>query len=259
LAFPPEEFSNVLGPNLDNPFPLGVLTFWGAHSTWGHDEVNDIVNNSGGLYPNAFWLSLEGFNIRTLGVKEPSIPSINFPGFTAISRGPAFETDNPDTPQLIRFTYDVLITSDALSAFPATDATPGLVTSSFTIGRNTIPAETVFSFAAKGSPYFVNVLPTPNPANENAPWLSADLRVFTASPGYAESSGDLNYKPVNVPLAPTFTTETNQAAFDYISSLVPWLNTQYGNPSGIDPFDVTRPKRRFHWCVISYSHSAFSR
>jgi len=34
--------STISGPNLDNPYPLGSLSFWGVKNTYGRDEVTDI-------------------------------------------------------------------------------------------------------------------------------------------------------------------------------------------------------------------------
>jgi hypothetical protein len=72
------------------------------------------------------------------------------------------------------------------------------------------------------------VISTPNPSDENQPYLSADLRVFTGTP---------THKPAPVPGGPTFATNDTSGAYGYITSLIPWLNKNYGDPTGIDPFD----------------------
>jgi hypothetical protein len=48
-----------------------------------------------------------------------------------------------------------------------------------------IPATTEFFFTAGAAPYFTNVVPSDpaHPTELNVPWLSEDLRVFTATPG----------------------------------------------------------------------------
>jgi len=230
-AYPPAQVSIVPGPNPDNPWPLGLLTFWGAKDTWGSDEVTDILNNFGGFYPTAFWLVLEGFNKQVAGAVTPANPLIAFPGVTAVLDPTKiiYESSNPKVPQRIRFPYDIIFGPDVLGGFPAKDETAAEVTSSITILGKTIPALGEFFFVAGANPYFTNVLPNPNPANDNAPYLSGDLRVFTATP-------ILNSNPV--PNAPSFSMDNTQGAYDYISSLIPWLNENHGDPSKPDPFDA---------------------
>jgi hypothetical protein len=229
-AFPPNQISNIPGPNGDNPWPLGSLTFWGAKDTWGSDEVTDIINNSGGLYPMAFWLVLEGFNKQVAGSVTPSNPVIAFPGVHALldTNNIVYESSNPKVPQRIRFPYNLIFDPSIYPAFPTTGETPALVTSSINLLGTDFPTTGEFFFVAGANPYFTNVLPNPNPANDNAPYLSGDLRVFTATPA-------LNDTPV--PNAPPFSTEGTQGAYDYISGLIPWLNQNHGDPSRPDPFD----------------------
>ena len=230
-AFPADQYSTIPGPNPDNPWPLGSLTFWGAKDTWGSDEVADIISNSGGLYPTAFWLVLEGLNKQVAGSTTPSNPVIDFPGVTVLldTNNIVYESNNPKVPQRIRFPYNIIFNSAASAAFPAVGETAAQVTSSINILGINIPAFGEFFFVAGANPYFTNVLPNPNPANDNAPYLSADLRVFTATPAL---SG------IPVPNAPPFSTDSIQGAYDYISALIPWLNANHGDPSKPDPFDA---------------------
>ena len=183
-AFPQDQLSNIPGPNPDNPWPLGSLTFWGAKDTWGSDEVTDIINNSGGLYPTAFWLVLEGFNKQVAGSVTPSNPVVAFPGVTVLldTNNIVYESSNPKVPQRIRFPYNIIFNTAVLAGFPATGETAVQVTSSINILGTNIPALGEFFFVAGANPYFTNVLPNPNPANDNFPYLSGDLRVFTATP-----------------------------------------------------------------------------
>jgi len=233
-AFPPDEQSSIPGPNPDNPFPLGSLTVWGLKDTWGQNEVNDIVTNSGGTYQGAFWLMLQGFSQRTVGNILPTIPTINFTDVTALldPNSAIYETTNDKIPQNIRFGYDVHFTSGTVTAFPATGETPAALTSAIKILGTSFPALADFFFIGGPNPYFVNVLQLPNPADENAPWLSTDLRVFQTCPG-ANGAG---YQPVPGTNAPTFDTDSESAAYQYITDLIPWLNSKYGNPGSTDPF-----------------------
>ena len=71
------------------------------------------------------------------------------------------------------------------------------------------------------------------------PWLSEDLRVFTATPG-APPAAQYQYP---VPGGPKFVENSTGGAFDftgaysYIQALLEHLNGTYGDPSGMDPFD----------------------
>ena len=228
--FPPNEASTVPGPNPDNPWPYGLLTFWGEKNTWGLDEVTDMVHSSSGTYPDGFWLMLEGFNKQVTGSATPSAPTVEFTGTTTSldPAGIAYESTNPLVPQRIRYPYDVDFASSALGAFPSSGETPAAVKTAISLSGGTFPANSEFFFIAGADPYFTNVLPNPNPEDENAPYLSADLRVFSATPG-------LDRHPV--PGAPSFSTDTFDGAYTYIQSLLGWLNTHHGDPSQPDPFD----------------------
>jgi hypothetical protein len=233
-AFPPDQLSTIPGTNLDNPWPLGSLSFWGVKDTWGHDEASDLINTSGGTYPNGFWLMLEGFNRQVTGSATPSTPLVAFTGVTTSldPTGIAYESSNLYAPQRIRYPYDVTFASASLPAFPSSGETPAAVTSSISLLGTTFPALSEFFFIAGADPYFTNVLPNPNPADENAPYLSADLRVFTATPG-------INQQPV--PGAPPFpsTSDNTGGAYTYIQSLIGYLNQHFGDPNQTDPFDPT--------------------
>src|SRR5678815_910994 len=76
-AYPESSVSAIPGPNFDNPFPLAMLSFWVDKSTFGRDEVQDIINVSGGRVDNAFWLILEGFNINTYNSIAPTITAFS--------------------------------------------------------------------------------------------------------------------------------------------------------------------------------------
>jgi len=52
--------------------------------------VTDVVTSGGGVFPNAFWLVVEGFNRQTLGAAAPSLSGValGFPGI-AITPNPS--------------------------------------------------------------------------------------------------------------------------------------------------------------------------
>lgn len=259
-AFPPNLVSSVPDPIPDDPWPLGSLTFWGVKNTYGHDEAQDLLNKTGGLYTNGFSLALEGFSRRVLGSNTPSIPAVAFGGVTTQPDATPiyYESDNLLVPQRILFAYDVKFTNGSLGNFPASGETPAAVTSSMinVLGQN-FPANTEFFFTAGADPYFTNVLPNvipaqgSTPAQGNVPWLSEDLRVFTATPGQPGGqipvpSPQYVAPPQNpVPAgAPPFVEHSVGGSFDtngaynYIQALLKYLNGGFSDPNKVDPFDV---------------------
>jgi hypothetical protein len=243
-AYPPDQVASIPGSNPDDPWPLGSLSFAGAKNTWGKDEVTDIINNSGGLYPDAFYLMLEGFNRQVVGSAKPNTPTVAFGGTTTSldlsGVGILYETTNPYVPQRIRFPYNMKFTSSGIGPWPASGETPAAVDTWIAILGLKIPATTEFFFLAGADPYFTNVQPDPaNPSDVNVPWLSEDLRVFTATPG-APPASQYQYP---VPGGPQFVEHSVggnydvQGAYTYIQALLLHLNKNYGNPQGKDPFD----------------------
>lgn len=246
-AFPPDEVASVPDPNPDNPWPIGILSFAGAKNTWGKDEVADIVANSGGVYPDAFYLMLEGFNRQVAGSATPENPTVAFGGTTtsldAAGVGILYQTTNPYVPQRIAYPYNMNFASAGLGPWPASGQTPAAVQTSMTILGLSIPAMTEFFFLAGADPYFTNVQPDPgSPNSVNVPWLSEDLRVFTATPG-APPASQYQYP---VPGGPQFVEHSAGGAYDvegaytYIQALLLHLNQAYGNPQGRDPFDPSQ-------------------
>lgn len=144
----------------------------------------------------------------------------------------------------------------ALGTFPAKGQPPipAQGSASITVLGTQFPATPEFFFLAGADPYFTNVQRNPSlgPGNQEAPWLSQDLRVFTATPGQPGNQipvpSPQYIAPPQSPLppgAPSF-VENNaygdydiQGAYNYITSLIGHLNKYYGDPSKVDPFDVS--------------------
>jgi hypothetical protein len=242
VAYPPDQVANIPGPNVDDPWPIGVLSFVGSKNTWGHDEILDIIAN-GGTYPDGIYLALDGFSKNVVAGGVPSVPSIAFGGTTAATTAtpPAifYQSPNPKVPQQIVFTYDVNF-AQPLGTFPATGETPAAVNSSITVLGTSWPAVTEFFFLAGADPYFTNVVQDPtDPTALTVPWLSEDLRVFTATPS-ALPAAKYQYP---VPGGPQFIEHSSgvgnfdfNGAYNYVQALLLYLNQNYGNPSGVDPF-----------------------
>jgi hypothetical protein len=217
--------STITTGNLDNPFPLGILSFWVDKSTFGRDEVTDVIASaSNGTFPNAFWLVLEGFNINTfnsfgLGSPVLSGPFNNLPGISIVndSSGVQFEIPtNTRIPQRIRFPFDIRFTNATLNAFPNPGANPveEVLNAIINVGGNPLPgaaALTEFELVSGADPYFTSV----NPAQNNEFWLSQDLRVFTATPGI---------NPAPVAGAPAFPSDSFAGAYSYIQNVLAFLN-----------------------------------
>ena len=240
-VFPPDQTASIPGPNTDDPWPIGLLSFVGAKNTWGHDEINDIVTH-GGTYPDGLYLALDGFSLNIVGGSQPALPSIAFGGVTAAlsSHTPNVyhQSANPKVPQQILFAYDVKF-ANPLGTFPASGETPAAVASSITMLGSNLSALTEFFFLAGANPYFTNVVQDPaNPGQLTVPWLSEDLRVFTATPG-APPFAQYQYP---VPGGPQFVENSVGGAFDfdgayaYIQALLLHLNQNYGDPTSVDPF-----------------------
>ncbi|MDQ1700223.1 MAG: hypothetical protein QOG34_2086, partial [Frankiaceae bacterium] len=227
-AYPNPTGNSIPGPNVDNPFPLGTLTWITTKNTFGHDEVlTSLGSATPGRFPNAVALALDGFNGQVLGSNTPAT-SIAAPGFAGLTFPPdapaQFMSTNHLIPQRITFPYDALFSSSSLSSFPASGVETRELDGTITLAGRAFNANTNLTFDAAGDPFFTNV----NPAAGNVFWLSQDLRVFTATPG-------LNDHPVAS--GPAFTADSYDGAYGYLQALLGWLNSTYSNPSGTDPFD----------------------
>jgi len=212
------------------------LYFVTDKSTFGKDEVNDAIGNSGGRFSNAFWLVLEGFTINQIAIDRPSpIEPVlsgafkNLSGISLIAGSPEYERPGElNTPQRIRFPFDIRFTSSILAAFPSSGVLQEPLSAAITIGGKSFTAQTLFELVAGADPYFTDV----DPAQNNVFWLSRDLRVFTATPGQN-----------NVPVAggPVFGSDNVSGAFSYIQNLINHLNSNFSNPAGTDLFDSVLP------------------
>lgn len=232
------------GPNLDNPYPLGLLSFWVDKSTFGRDEVQDAINTSGGAFRDAFWLVAEGFSADSFGALGVAISALTgsftaIPGVTiARSTTPIDFEDpgNPKVPQRIRIAYDITFTAASVAAFPAAGThTPDekVLRASLTAGGATLggsDAVAVFELVPGADPYFTNI----DPAQNNVFWLSQDIRVFTAVPGQ---------NAVTVAGGPAFGSDSVAGAFSYVQQLLAHLNSTYSNPAGTDPFATVLPSQ----------------
>lgn len=193
-------------------------------STFGVDEVNDMIGSPlAGTYTDCFWVILEGFTPNQLGTTPLSIGGTlqSFADIGSITQDgpPVFENPAaPDLPQRIRFAFNIKFIST--SHFPTTTGSQlqETVTASITVGGTPLTAAADFELIAGADPYFTNVDP-----NNNAFYLSQDLRVFSAA------DGDV------ILGSTTFSNDPN----DSIQRLLNYLNTTdaYTVPSSPDPLN----------------------
>jgi Pro-kumamolisin, activation domain len=219
-------------------FQVPSLQFWVTKSTFGVDEVTDTK-----YWPNAFALVLEGFAPFQL----PTFPAVSFSGaFTAVpgvtispnSSGPQWQDASLSyTAQRLEFPFDITFTAGSLAAFPAAGSAPTeeLLQASVTPLEQTLTADTVLELVGGADPYFTNI----DPNAENPFWLSQDLRVFVATPGI---------NPVPVASGPVFNTADPTAldpaaAYGYIQQLITYLNANFSDPTGTDPFAGAVPQQ----------------
>ena len=220
------------GPNHDDPFPLALASFVVDKSTFGKDEVTDVLaSSSHGAFPNALWFVLEGFNRQVLGGATASLsgPATTLTGVTLPADAVGAQFERPAdmlAPQRVRFPFDIDFANSALALFPAPSGAPvtTLLNGSINVLGKPFAAATELEFVGGADPYFTNV----DPAQGNVSWLSQDLRVFTATPS-------LNGTPV--PGGPAFGPDSFAGAYSYIQSLITYLNGTYNDPNGTDPFN----------------------
>jgi hypothetical protein len=217
--------STIVTGNLDDPFPLGILSFWVDKSTFGRDEVTDVIaSSSHGGFDNAFWLVLEGFNIanfNALGIGAPTLSgpfsTLSGVSIAANAAGPEFEDPtNTTIPQRIRFPYDVTFQTGALASFPNAGQPPVFeeLDGAASVGGNPLrgaSAATEFELVGGADPYFTNI----DPAQDNVFYLSQDLRVFTATPAISSTP---------VAGGPAFTDDSFAGAYSWIQAALGYLN-----------------------------------
>ena len=129
--------------------------------------------------------------------------------------------------QRVRFPFDVKFTSSALALYPAKGNPPvgELLNGSVTVLGTAFTASTLLQLLFGANPYFANV----DPNQGNVSWLSQGLRVFTATPS-------VNNTPV--PGGPVFGADGFDGAYTYIQALLAYLNANFSNPAGVDPFSA---------------------
>jgi hypothetical protein len=218
--------------------PVGTLEFWVDKNTFGKDEVQDVINTNAGKWEEAFWLVIEGYSKTSFNALHVTVPAptgsfANIPGVT-ITQNPTIVYENganPDDQQRIRIAFDITFTTAALGQFPASGSQIYQLDAFIATDGGkvaTTDASADFELVAGADPYFTNI----DPAQQNVFYLSQDLRVFTATPAQ-------NAHPV--PGGPEFTSDSINGAFTYVQDLLAYLNNNFKDPAGPDPFDSVLP------------------
>jgi hypothetical protein len=238
-VYPSSSRATIGGTNPENPFPIAEVSFYAQKNTFGKDEAQDIIDHQGGLVSSAFWVVIDGLSkqaFQDLGVQVGSFTGA-FAGLQGVTISPnptGAEFQNgvhAKSPQRIRIPYDITLSSQLMSQFPSTgvssplDLSTTLTSSSTTVSGSSATMD--FELIAAGDPYFANI----DPAQNNQPYLSQDLRVFGAVPA-------VNNVPF--PGGPTFGTDSVAGAYAYIQALLAYLNgtPAFTNPAGTDPFSL---------------------
>jgi hypothetical protein len=227
----------------DDMFPIALTSFWANKDTFGKAEVRDIIKNHGGVWPQAFWVVVDGFSeasFNALGITVDTFTG-SFANLSGIEIIPNLAIDyenaaSPSAPQRIRIPFDIKFSSTALTHFPASGSTQYDLATALSANGTAVAGSstsTKFELVAGADPYFTNIDTTPgDPNRNNAFYLSQDLRVFTATPG-------LNNLPV--PGGPAFGTDSVAGAYTYLQDLLTFLNSNFTDPNGTDPFNGVLP------------------
>ena len=120
----------------------------------------------------------------------------------------------------------------ALAEFPTSGSQTYALSAFLETDGNQVQASdsaALFELVAGADPYFTNI----DPGQGNVFYLSQDLRVFTATPGK-------NATPV---AGGPFASDSIAGAFGYVHDLLAWLNLNFSNPSGPDPFSTVVPEQ----------------
>ena len=235
----------IPGPVIDDPFPLAFASFINNKDTYGKDEVQDIIANHGGVFSKAFFIQIDGFSKNSFLANNiqvaPFTGAFTHEAGVTITLNPDIDFENatqPQAPQRIRVPFDVTFTTAALADFPATAFRQDDLSTFLTAGGAKIvgsDASTLIELVAGADPSFQNIDTTAGDPNQNnAFFLSQDLRVFTATPA-------LNNTPV--PGGPVFGADSITGAFQYTQALLTYLNANFSDPAGADPFNTALPNQ----------------
>lgn len=241
----------------DDPFPIAVLEFISLKTWFGRDEVVNAIADPtrNGVYTDVIWLQLQGVSRNLMGSTFPVLsgPALSFAPGNIVSfddtKGIQFEKPNSIfIPQKILFPYNVSFSQASIADFPPGDVggfgpSPKVLQLNAALSELGLKLEALIdlTFSFGENPYFVNLVDItpanspPSQTNLNPWYLSQDLRVFTATP-------EIDQRPVKgstIHASPPIfaaTDANNAGAYQYLQNLLKYLNTEYSDPNGNDPF-----------------------
>ncbi len=241
------------------------LSFLMGRSSWGENEVSAAAAPGGlgvlgapspAAYPNSFWLVLEGAWPNLIGNGVPKLGGsfMELRGVTVRVGSPQYEIPSEtETIQRIFFPCDVTFDVSSLGfesdggVFPESGKMRQFsltATGTVALGDQIFPlsASCDLTLVAGLNPRFANA----DPSRPNLFSASEDLRVFTVTPGINdEPIAGLN--PSTAPALKVSSTSYSAgdeaswdtaAGFAYIQALLAYLNANYNDPSGPDPFAI---------------------
>jgi hypothetical protein len=163
------------------PFISRAITFELDRDHYGQDEIDAARSPSGSVVPTAFWVVVDGFTARELGITGPGSTAVGPPVLFSPSTGvhatctTLDSTDSafpPDGLQRFRFGYDVDFGLDdsAFTSFPGDQETLTLTTS-----FKGMPAAAQVVFMKQPDPYILQ--------GAQRWWLSRDIRLIQVAEG----------------------------------------------------------------------------
>jgi hypothetical protein len=205
----------------DDPFPIAIVSL-GGKNTFGNDKASDIYHNQGGLVKDGLWVEVTGFSKNSFNALKVTADN-NFTGsfaslgvvITGSSEGPRFQAGISDwAPQTVMIPYDLTLQQPFLNASPGSYTLTGTLDftdnftdpSSPTVKQVTGDTNSMqFEIIAGADPFFQNQDVNQN----NYPYLSQDLRVFTATPAKTPVPIPAAQPSATASLEPTSTSRTS--------------------------------------------------
>ena len=203
-----------------------------SKNTFGSQEVNQTL-----IWPAAFSLVLDGFSLSQV-TQNPPVFSGSFITSTGVKIPPTIphqELGGSDNAlQRITFLFDIHFPPNPNSYFPGigNTSTLSLVATLQTSVPGTPPltATAQFELIAGADPFVLNVSQT----FQNPWYLSQDLRVLTVCP-QVDSTPVVTWQQMSSNLYDT------AAAFNYVQTLITYLNDNFSDPTQADPFTTLLP------------------
>jgi len=202
-------------------FVTRAATFELDRDHYGQDEIEALRTQPGGaVVKTAFWIAVDGFTPRELGIAGPGSTAVGPPvtftpaigvSATCTSLDSTDPTFSPDAFQRLRFGYDVSFGNDdsAFTSFAAKQETVNLATT-----FEGIPAAAQVTFMKQPDPYIQQGAQTW--------WLSSDIRVLQVVEGEERFGVAMESDPEAFLLSVTAALEAGTAGVQGIAGSEPF-------------------------------------